>query len=102
MAVFLKDIYLLDWLNINCIRTSHYPYTEEFYQLMDTLGIAVIDELQSVGLKYAENFGAKPLQLLKSLSRELYDRDKNHPSVIMWSLANEPQADIKESYPFFK
>ncbi len=36
----LKDVYLYEWLNANCMRTSHYPYAEEFMQLADRLGIA--------------------------------------------------------------
>ena len=86
LAVLLKDISLFNWLNINCVRTSHYPYTEEFLQLTDKLGIAVIDELPAVGLIQANNFNNITLNLHKQLIHELYNRDKNHPSVIMWSL----------------
>ena len=46
----LKDVYLLDWLSINCMRTSHYPYSEEFMKMTDLLGIAVIDEVPAVAV----------------------------------------------------
>jgi beta-galactosidase/beta-glucuronidase len=39
-ALWSKDVFLLEWLNVNCVRTSHYPYAEEFMQLADRLGIA--------------------------------------------------------------
>ena len=55
LAVLIKEMYLFDWLNLNCIRTSHYPYAEEFLQLTDRLGIAVIDEVPAVGLIKSEN-----------------------------------------------
>jgi hypothetical protein len=75
----LKDVYLLEWLNVNCVRTSHYPYAEEFMQLADRLGIAVIDEVPAVGLIQPENFNPITLNLHKQLLQELYKRDKNHP-----------------------
>ena len=94
-------MYLFDWLNVNCIRTSHYPYAEEFYHLADQMGIAVFDEVPAVGFKVAENFNKVTLVLHKQLLQELYNRDKNHPSVIMWSLANEPSSDLDPSVAYF-
>ena len=89
-------------MNVNCIRTSHYPYAEEFLQMTDSLGIAVIDEVPAVGLKETNNFNSITLNLHKSLLKQLYSRDKNHPSVIMWSLANEPASNLNQSYPYFR
>jgi beta-glucuronidase len=101
LASLVKDVYLLDWLNINCIRTSHYPYAEEFYQFADQMGIAVIDEVPAVGFKYAQNFNKITNSLHKQLLSEMYNRDKNHPSVVMWSLANEASVDLDPSVPYF-
>ena len=101
-AILLKDLYLFDWLNVNCVRTSHYPYTEEFYHLTDELGVAVIDEVPAVGLAQRDNFNNITLNLHKNLHRELYNRDKNHASVIAWSLANEPASNLKESVNYFR
>ena len=84
------------------MRTSHYPYTEEFYQLADKFGIVIFDEVPAVGLKFKENFNNITLNLHKNLLKELYDRDKNHPCVIMWSLANEPSSEFDESVPYFR
>lgn len=91
-----KDINLLHWLGANSIRTSHYPYAEEMYSLCDREGILIIDELPTVGLNFQgainpyklDNYGYHE-ELLKSL----IDRDSNHPSVIMWSLGNEPDLE---------
>lgn len=101
MAVLIKEMYLFDWLNVNCMRTSHYPYTEEFYQLADKFGIAIIDEVPAVGLIKKENFNNITIKLHKKLLQEIYNRDKNHPSVIMWSIANEPGSDLPQSLPYF-
>jgi beta-glucuronidase len=98
----LKDVYLLDWLNINCMRTSHYPYSEEFMQMTDLLGIAVIDEVPAVGLSQHDNFSPVQLNLHKNLLKELFDRDNHHASVIMWSLANEPGTEIPAAVPYFQ
>ncbi len=82
-------------LNINCIRTSHYPPTPAFMELCDELGFYVIDEAdnETHGFQYAstpwpcripEWRGAHIDRIAK-----LFERDKNHTSVIMWSLGNE-------------
>lgn len=83
------------------MRTSHYPYSEEFLQLADKFGIVIIDEVPAVGLVKKENFNNITLNLHKKLLEELYIRDKNHPSVVMWSIANEPSSDMPESFPYF-
>lgn len=92
----LKDINLLHWLNANSFRTSHYPYDETMYQLCDREGILVVDELPAVGLNFG---GAKnPYKLgndeyHRGLLKDLIERDKNHPCVVMWSLGNEPDTE---------
>jgi beta-glucuronidase len=98
----IKDFSLFDWLNVNCIRTSHYPYAEEFLHMTDKFGIVVFDEVPAVGFLKKENFNNVTLKLHKHLLQELYNRDKNSPSVVMWSLANEPASDLPESVPYFK
>jgi beta-glucuronidase len=84
------------------MRTSHYPYAEEFLYMTDLLGIAVIDEVPAVGLTQPENFNPITLNLHKNLLKELFDRDNHHASVIMWSLANEPGTEIPVSRPYFQ
>lgn len=92
--VIVKDYSLLKWIGANSYRTSHYPYDEEYMNMADKEGILIIDEIPAVGLYFDNN-----LQLInerketcKQQIHELVARDKNHPSVIMWSLANEPVA----------
>lgn len=50
-TLLVKDYNLLQWMNVNAYRTSHYPYAEEWYQQADYWGIAIIDESPGVGLK---------------------------------------------------
>ena len=65
--------------------------------LADQLGFLIIDETPAVGLFFTEPGLAKRNELCKQYIRELIDRDKNHPSVIMWSLANEPHTAKPEA-----
>jgi beta-glucuronidase len=65
----------------------------------DSQGIVVIDETPATGMNY---FGDSVLKLHMDIFRELYTRDKNRPSVVMWSLANEPNASDKASDDYFK
>ncbi|XP_063002456.1 beta-glucuronidase [Elgaria multicarinata webbii] len=91
----LKDFNLLRWLGANSFRTSHYPYAEEIMELCDAYGIVVIDECPAVGMKDSKNFGNKSLQHHLVVMEELIRRDKNRPSVVMWSVANEPASDLR-------
>jgi len=88
----VKDNSLLKWLGANSYRTSHYPYAEEAMWLADREGLLVVDETPAVGLFFTdgeEAIGTRLAQVRQQV-QELIARDKNHPSVIMWSLANEP------------
>ncbi|PAV80579.1 hypothetical protein WR25_19121 [Diploscapter pachys] len=98
-AVMTKDLNLLEWMGGNCYRTTHYPYDEERMRENDRRGIAIIAETPAVGLKGFPK--ANNLLHIKMLE-DLVSRDKNHPSIIMWSLANEPHTEKKESRNYFK
>jgi beta-glucuronidase len=70
--------------------------------LADRLGFLVIDETPAVGLYFREDGLQHRLELCQQYVKELIDRDKNRPSVIMWSLANEPHSTRPEAKPFFR
>ncbi|MDR2805073.1 MAG: DUF4981 domain-containing protein, partial [Dysgonamonadaceae bacterium] len=89
-----KDIALMKQNNINAVRTSHYPQSPLWYKLCDEYGLFLVDEanLESHGLGYGpENVANFPEWQAAHLDRvvRLVERDKNHPSVIIWSLGNE-------------
>ena len=93
-ATYEKDIALMKQANINFLRTSHYPDREYLYELCDRWGIYVMDEAnqESHGYGYAnhemgEDVDWKDAHVDRAVS--LVQRDKNHPSVIFWSLGNE-------------
>ena len=89
-----EEIKIMKQHNINCVRTAHYPADPYFYQLCDEYGIIVIDEanVESHGMKYGDESLAKQKSWEKA-HVERYEaviqRDKNHPSVIIWSYGNE-------------
>lgn len=107
-AVTLRNLECLKWINANSFRTSHYPYSEEVMDLADKYGFMVIEEAPAAGMVvWEKNFGKgaaddKTLNLHKEVIKQLYERDKNHPSVVMFSVANEPQTTEKESEPYFR
>ena len=101
-AVNVKDFALMQWINANSFRTSHYPYSEQQMDLADRLGILVIDETPAVGLFFAEQGLARRLELCRQMTRDLIARDKNHPSVIAWSVANEPNSNHPNAQAFFR
>ncbi len=101
-AVNIKDFALMEWIGANSFRTSHYPYDEEMLALADRLGFLVISETPAVGLFFQEAGLERRLELCRQYTRELIARDKNHPSVIMWSLANEPRSVRPPAVPFFR
>jgi len=93
-AVMMRNIKLMKELNINAVRTSHYPQPPLWYKLCDQYGLYLVDEnnLESHGLGYGpDNVSNFPEWQAAHLDRvkRLVERDKNHPSVIIWSLGNE-------------
>lgn len=88
------DLLLMKRGNINAVRTSHYPNDPAFLELCDELGLYVIDEanIESHGMGYGKESLAKdPAWFDAHLDRirNMVERDKNHPCVILWSMGNE-------------
>ena len=90
--VMVKDFELMKWTGANSFRTSHYPYDEAFLRMADREGFLIIDETPAVGLFFHGDTTDLALrqQMCRQYIDELITRDKNHPSVIMWCIANEP------------
>ena len=90
----LKDMQLMKEASVNYIRTSHYPREPRFYELAASLGFYIIDEVPfGFGDKNLSDASFYPI--LQQRAQATIRRDKNHPSVIIWSLGNEnPLTDI--------
>lgn len=91
LPLLVKDYQLMHWTGANSYRTSHYPYSEEEMQLADREGFLIIDEIPAVSLQFEDddNNTVRQRICLQQID-ELIARDKNHPSVVMWCVANEP------------
>ncbi|KAM5228650.1 beta-glucuronidase [Ctenodactylus gundi] len=100
--LLMKDFNLLRWLGANSFRTSHYPYAEEVMQLCDRYGIVVISECPGVGIVLPQSFDNVSLQHHLEVMEEMVRRDKNHPAVVMWSVANEPASSLSPAGYYFK
>lgn len=90
----IEDIRIMKEMNINAVRTSHYPNDPQWYELCDEYGIYVVDEanVESHGMGYGEETLAKVpafAQAHMERNQRMVLRDKNHPSVIVWSMGNE-------------
>jgi beta-galactosidase len=87
----VQDILLMKQANINAVRTSHYPNCTQWYDLCDQYGLYVIDEadIETHGLR--GKLASDPAWMPAFLDRavRMAERDKNHPSVIAWSMGNE-------------
>lgn len=91
LPLMVKDYQLMRWTGANSYRTSHYPYSEEEMQLADRAGFLIIDEIPAVSLQFEnDENAAERLRMCMQQLDELIARDKNHASVVMWSVANEP------------
>ena len=119
IGIMKRDFELMKWIGANSFRTSHYPYSEEIYQMADREGFLIIDEVPAVGLfeslmNFMEASSGKQTAffekettpvLLKAHVKaveEMIARDKNHPSVIAWSLLNEPETTSEAAVPYFE
>lgn len=117
-ASLVHDFQLLDWVGANSFRTSHYPYAEEVLEFADRQGIVVIDETAAVGLNLAvvagltgqppqptfspDTIGDETREAHAEHLRALIARDKNHPSVVMWCIANEPSSNEQGAREYFE
>ena len=108
-AVAKRDYECMKWIGANCFRTSHYPYAEEWYRMADEEGFLIIDEVPGVGMMrsfanfaaagagngYSGFFNSPTIPQLQANHQaaldEMITRDKNHPSVIAWSVFNEAE-----------
>lgn len=94
-ASMVKDILLMKQMNINAVRTCHYPNHPRWYELCNEYGLYVIDEanIESHGMGYDKDItlGNKPEWLVPHMDRtkRMYERDKNQPCIVIWSLGNE-------------
>jgi beta-galactosidase len=94
-SMMIRDIELMKRHNINVVRTSHYPNTPQWYELADRYGLYLIDEanIESHGMGYRPDYtlGNNPDWEKAHMDRiqRMVERDKNHPSVIIWSMGNE-------------
>ncbi|MFC6063303.1 beta-glucuronidase [Streptomyces ochraceiscleroticus] len=117
-VLMVHDFALMEWTGANSFRTSHYPYAEEVLDYADRHGVVVIDETAAVGLnlniaggvfksgKQVSTFsqhtiGETAQRTHLQAIRELVARDKNHPSVVLWSIANEPDNVQPEARDYF-
>ena len=114
----VHDFALMEWLGANSFRTSHYPYAEEVLDYADRHGVVVIDETAAVGMNMglaAGIFGGPDVPTFseetvndatqavhRQAIRELVARDKNHPSVVLWSIANEPESNTPAARAYFE
>ncbi|MEL4454903.1 glycoside hydrolase family 2 TIM barrel-domain containing protein [Lutimonas vermicola] len=100
-ATMIKDIRTMKMYNINAVRTSHYPQPERFYELCNQYGLYIVDEANieshGMGAVHQESFDTiqhiayRPEWKAAHMDRikSMVERDKNHPSVIIWSMGNE-------------
>jgi beta-galactosidase len=100
-----RDIALMKQMNINTVRTCHYPDDPYWYELCDKYGLYVWDEANCES--HAQGYGEKSLakdpqykQMVWSRNRNMLERDKNHPSVIMWSMGNECGNGVNFEYTY--
>ncbi len=109
-ALNVRDFELLRWIGANSFRTSHYPYSDELMQLADREGMVIIDEVPAVGMCFfsdkkvfiPERVNDETLEHHLQTIDEVYARDKNHPCVVMWSVANEASTHEDAARPYFE
>jgi beta-glucuronidase len=117
-SYMIHDYRLMKWMGANSFRTAHYPYAEEVLDYADRHGVVVINETAAVGLNLnivGGIFGNKKIPTFSPDTmndktreahaqgiRELIARDKNHASVVLWTIANEPGASEEGAREYFE
>ena len=108
-ATMIKDIEVMKSHNINAVRTSHYPQPERWYDLCNQYGLYLVDEanIESHGMHYGKESLAKDESWMAAhlfRTENMYERDKNQPSVIIWSLGNEAGngVNFEATYDYLK
>lgn len=117
-AFMVRYFNLLTWVGANSPRTSHYPYSEDVMDYADRAGIVVIDETPAVGMNMGlgggifggqgyttfspETINDETQAVHAQVIRDLIARDKNHPSVVLWSIANEPESETEAAEKYFE
>lgn len=117
MPLVNMDYQIMKWMGANSFRTSHYPYCEEAMRQADREGLVVIDECPAVGIfetfnvtlggngdfKHGNTWDhLNTMANHKRAIKEMVERDHDHPSVVMWSVANEPASHEKGAHEYFK
>ena len=115
-AWLVHDAALMGWIGANSFRTAHYPHAEEVLEHADRHGIVVIDETAAVGQNMGlakvvlgrdhttfspETIDERSREAHAQAVRELVARDRNHPSVVLWSIANEPESHTEAAVEYF-
>lgn len=105
MKSMFDDVVMMKRMNINTVRTCHYPDDPYWYELCDKYGLYVWDEANCES--HAQGYGEKSLakdpqyrDMIWSRNRNMLERDKNHPSVIMWSMGNECGNGVNFEYTY--
>ena len=105
----LKDILLMKSHNLNAVRTSHYPQPERWYELCNKYGLYLVDEanIESHGMGYGKESLAKDSSWMAAhlfRTENMFERDKNQPSIIIWSLGNEAGngVNFEATYKYLK
>jgi beta-galactosidase len=94
-ALMIRDIEIMKQHNVNAVRTSHYPNDPDWYELCDSYGLYVIDEANIESHGYGDDVKNRlandPAWKAAHLDRieRMVERDKNHPSIVIWSMGNE-------------
>lgn len=89
--VYREDLRKLKIANVNAIRTAHYPNEPRLYRLCDELGFLVVEEAPVIAI-LQEEMKTQPIKdLALDYTRRMVHRDKNHPSIVIWSAADEPE-----------
>lgn len=117
-VMMVHDFEVMKWQGANSFRTSHYPYAEEVMDYADEQGFVVIDETAAVGMNCGlgggifgeqgfttfsdDTINAETQKVHAQHIRDLIKRDKNHPCVVIWSIANEPETHTDASLKYFE